>query len=368
MEITDVRVERLGLDLDEPAGLSRDRAIESRGAAIVLVETDTGITGIGEGVGPEPSIVETIVEEKYRSRLVGEDPLDVERLWQELLTEDLYWDREGQGVSAASGVDIALWDVAGKYHGEPVHRLLGGDTTDDGRLQAYASDLFFDDPEVMAERAAGYVERGFPAVKTHLGRGLDADEERVAALRETIGDAELLVDVNCGYDYPEALRVGRMLADYDVFWYEEPLSPYDTDGLAELRRELDTPVATGENTYTKWSFRDLFEERAVDYAMPDVMRCGGITELRKVCALGEAFDVTVSPHSFSSGVGLAATMQVMASSPACEWLEFDVTGYDLYESLLVSDLDVDDAGRVAVPTDPGIGATLPDDVLAEYGV
>ncbi|MFC7165152.1 hypothetical protein [Halospeciosus flavus] len=89
-------------------------------------------------------------------------PLDVERLWQELLTEDLYWDREGQGVSAASGVDIALWDVAGKYHGEPVHRLLGGDTTDDGRLQAYASDLFFDDPEVMAERAAGYVERGSP--------------------------------------------------------------------------------------------------------------------------------------------------------------------------------------------------------------
>jgi D-galactarolactone cycloisomerase len=364
MEITDVQVLMLEVDLNDPAGVSRNRELDSRAAALIVIETDTGITGIGEGVGPEPYIVETIVEEKYRPRLIGEDPLDIEHLWSRLLTEDLYWDRKGQSVSAASGVDIALWDIAGKHRGEPVHRLIGGRTDD--RVQAYASDLFWDDPEPMADRAASYVNEGFPAVKTHLGRGLNADEKRVRVLREAIGDAELMVDMNCGYDYPDALCVGRMLTDYDVYWYEEPLSPYDVDGLMDLRRELDVPIATGENEYTKWGFRDLFEERAVDYVMPDVMRCGGITELKKITSLAEAFNVVCSPHSFSTGVGLAATLQVMATSPACEWLELDVTGYDLYESVLASPLDIDDHGRVAVPTDPGIGAALSTDILAEY--
>ncbi len=365
MEITDVRVVTLQAPLDEPAGVSRGRALDARGAAIVVVETDAGVTGVGEGVGPEPYIVETIVEEKYRSSLVGADPLETERLWSELLTEDLYWDRKGQGVSAASGVDIALWDIAGKHYDAPVWRLLGGSGTE--RVQAYASDLFWDDPEAMADRAAGYVDAGFPAVKTHLGRGVDADEERVRAIRDAIGDADLMVDMNCGYDYPDAFRAGRMLEEYDVYWYEEPLSPYDADGLADLRSELAVPIATGENEYTKWGFRDLFERRAVDYAMPDAMRCGGITELRKIAALAETFDVVCTPHSFSTGVGLATTLQVMVASPACEWLELDVTDYDLYEPLLADPLDIDDAGRVAVPTSPGIGARLPEDIVDEYG-
>ncbi|MFB6108303.1 MAG: mandelate racemase/muconate lactonizing enzyme family protein [Haloplanus sp.] len=366
MEITDVRTVRVEVELDEPLGLSRDRAIERRGAAFVVVETDAGLTGIGEGVGPEPYIVERIVEEKYAPRLVGENPLEIERHWQSMLTEDLYWDRKGQGVAAASGVDIALWDLKGKYHDVPVYELLGG-PAGDAELKPYASDLFFRDPEAMAARAGEYVDRGFEAVKTHLGRGRDADEERVAAMRDAVGDAELMVDVNCGYDRTEARRVGRMLSEYDVYWYEEPLSPYDVEGLAALRERLDVPLAAGENEYTKWGFRDLFETDAVDYAMPDAMRCGGITEAKKICALAEAFETTCSPHCYTTGVGLAATMHVMAASPACEWLEFDPTEFALYEALFETPPEVVD-GRVALPEGPGLGVALDESVLDPYRV
>jgi L-alanine-DL-glutamate epimerase-like enolase superfamily enzyme len=366
MEITDVRTVELAVDLDRPLGVSRDRETDSRGASIIVVETDAGIQGIGEGVGPEPYITERIVEGKYAPRLVGEYPLDIERLWSEMLTEDLYWDRKGQGVAAASGIDIALWDLAGKHYETPTYRLLGGDTGGRGSLKAYASDLFWDSPEEMARRAGEYSEQGFEAVKTHLGRGIDADRERVAAMGEAIGDAELMVDMNCGYDRPDALRVGRMLENYGIYWYEEPLSPYDIEGLAELRRELDVPIATGENEYTKWGFSDLFEARAVDYAMPDAMRCGGLTEMKKIGALAEANGVRFSPHCFATGVGLAATMAAAASTPAFEWLEFDVTDNPLQEPFFVDDLTVEDS-RVALPTEPGLGVSLTEEVL-EYAV
>ncbi|MFB6195599.1 MAG: mandelate racemase/muconate lactonizing enzyme family protein [Haloplanus sp.] len=365
MEITDVRTVRIEVPLDRPLGVSRGRDLDARGAAFVVVETDAGITGIGEGVGPESYIVERIVEEKYAPRLIGEDPLDIERHWQAMVTDDLYKDRKGQGLSAASGVDIALWDIAGKHRDVPVYRLLGGPVG--GDIKPYASDLFWRDPAEMADRAASYVDRGFAGVKTHLGRGLDVDEERVAAMRDAIGDAALMVDVNCGYDRPDARRVGRMLEDYDVYWYEEPLSPYDVEGLADLRTRLDVPIAAGENEYTKWGFRDLFEADAVDYAMPDAMRCGGITETKKICALAEAFGTVCSPHCFTTGVGLAATMHVMAASPACEWLEFDPTDFPVYESLFETPPELED-GRIALPDDPGLGVSLDDDVIGEYRV
>lgn len=366
MEITDIHTIKVQYNMEEPLGVSRDREIRSRRAALIVVETDTEITGIGEGVGAKPSIVQRIVEEKYSPRLIGENPLDIERLWQMMLTEDLYWDRKGIGTAVASGVDIALWDIAGKYYDEPVYRLLGGDT-DDGRLKAYASDLFWDDPDLMAERAAEYVEQGFSAVKTHLGRGIDADEERVAAIRNAIGDAALMVDMNCGYTYSDALRVGEMLETYDVYWYEEPLSPYDVDGLARLRRKLNVPLAAGENEYTKWGFRELFEAEAVDYAMPDAMRCGGITEANKICTLAEAFDVVTSLHCFTTGVGLAATMHVMAASPATQWLEFDPSDFPLYESLFISSIDVID-GYVPLPSDPGLGVDIEETNLDGFRI
>lgn len=368
MEITDVSVTKLGVSLDEPKGTSRGRSFDFRPAAIIEIETDAGLRGIGEGYGPNPHVVEALVEHKFRDRLIGEDPLDIERLWDEMLMYDTYWNQKGQDVAAASGIDIALWDLAGKYHETPVHRLLGGDFAGDGRVKAYASDLFWDSPEEMAARAAEYVDRGFEAVKTHLGRGVDADRERVVALQEAIGDAHLMVDVNCGYDRTEAREVGRMCAEHGVYWYEEPLPPHDVAGYADLHDRLDVPIATGENEFTKWGFLDLFRAEAVDFVMPDVMRCGGITETKKIATLCEAFSVTCTPHNYSTGVGLAATLQVVACSAGCEWLEYDTTDYPLYEELLVSPVEIDDDGRVSVPDEPGLGVTLPEEVVSEHAI
>ena len=366
MKITDVKVIKLGVQLKKLLGVSKDREFNSRGAALVIIDTDEGIQGIGEGYGPESFIIQTIVEQKFKPWLIGQDPLDIERLWRRMLTDPVYWDQKGQGISAASGVDMALWDIAGKYYNAPIYKLLGGDARGNGKVKAYASDLFWDTPEIMAESTRKFTLQGFPAVKTHLGRGLKEDEKRVKAIKDAIGDADLMIDMNCGYNRVDALKVGKMLEKYDIYWYEEPLSPYDIDGLAYLKNKLDVPIATGENEYTKWGFKELFLKNAVDFAMPDAMRCGGITETKKICALAEAFNVICTPHNYTTGIGLAATLQVMACTPNCEWLEFDVTDNALYESLLRKPLEFDGNGLVRIPTDPGLGVELKDNVVDKY--
>jgi L-alanine-DL-glutamate epimerase-like enolase superfamily enzyme len=368
MKITDVSVVTMGVKLKEPVGLSRGRQIGFRGAAFVVIDTDEGIQGIGEGYGPEYFNIKTIVERKYAPMIKGEDPLDIERIWRKMLMEPVYWDQKGQGVSAASGVDMALWDLAGKFYDAPVYKLMGGDAKGEGRIKAYASDLFWDTPEKMARSAKKHLKQGFQIVKTHLGNGLKADEERVAAINDAIGGADLMVDMNCGYDRIDALKLGRMLEKHGVFWYEEPLSPYDVDGYAWLKSKLEIPIATGENEYTKWGFKELFLKNGVDYAMPDIMRCGGITETKKICAMAEAFDIAVSPHSYTTGVGLAATIHVMACTPNCQLLELDVTPYPLFEALLKNKLKIDSEGYIKLPETPGLGVHLPENLIKKYGV
>jgi len=367
LKITDVRVITIGQNVP-PNGCSRGRSITFRGTALIVIDTDEGIQGVGEGYGPEYYITRTIVERKFKPWLIGQDPLDIERLWRKMLMTTVYWDQKGQGVAAASGVDMALWDIAGKYYGVPVYKLLGGDARGGGKIQAYASDLFWDTPEKMAATAKRYAKKGFPLIKTHLGNGLQEDEKRVKAITEAIGDAQLMVDMNCGYGRVEALKVGRMLERYGVYWYEEPLSPYDVDGYAWLKQKLDIPIATGENEYTKWGFKELFLKNAVDFAMPDIMRCGGITETKKICAMAEAFEVICSPHNYTTGVGLAATIQLIACTPNCDLLELDMTDYALYHSLLKSPLEIDNHGRVKIPNDPGLGVELKEDIIKKYSV
>lgn len=361
MEITDVAVRMFAVPLESDRKLSL-KTVDSLAAAIVEVETDTGIRGLGEVSAPDPYTAKTIVEERFADRLRGADPLDRTAITADLLG-GTYPERAGSAVAAASGVDVALWDIAGKYLDAPVCELAGGTPTD---VRAYASNLYWDDPEAMAEQAAGFVDAGYDAVKTHLGQGVGADERRVAAIRDAIGDADLLVDANCGYDRPTARRVGSMLADYDVYWFEEPIQPDDRDGFEMLARDLDVPLAAGENVFTVRGFRQLFERDAIDYAMPDVIRAGGISELLKICGLAEAHNVPVSIHNFGTGIGLAATLHVIAASPAADLLEFDADGWALYEPLLANDIDIEN-GRVAVSEGPGLGVELPDGV-SEYEI
>ena len=208
MKITDIDVIALTVPQPKTLGLSNNREITHRGASLVVIQTDEGVQGIGEGYVPNPSIFKVIIEQQLRSLLIGENPLEIERLWRKMMMNSVYWEQKGQYVSTVSGIDVALWDIVGKYYDVPIYQLLGGDVRGDRKVKAYASDLFWDTPENMVQLAKKYTSLGFSAMKTHLGRGLKEDEKRIKLLKETIGDVELMVDMNCGYSRVDAVKVG----------------------------------------------------------------------------------------------------------------------------------------------------------------
>ena len=190
--------------------------------------------------------------------------------------------------------------------------------------------------------------------------------ERLAQIRAAIGaETGLMVDVNTIFERSEALPYGEAIARFEPFWYEEPLAPLDYDGHAQLRQALDTPIATGENLYTRHGFEPLFAAGGCDFAMPDILRCGGIAQTRSICEAALAAGVVPTPHNFSSGAGTAATLHLMAAIPETELLEFDPTGTAIYEELFVEPLEVE-SGQVRVPTGPGLGVRLTPELIERY--
>src|SRR5262249_19134659 len=203
------------------------------------------------------------------------------------------------------------------------------------------------------------------AVKTHLGAPGEGgrDLKRMDALRRAIGpDVGLMVDVNTAFEPEQALTYGQSLRAFRPEWFEEPVAPMDAAGHAWLRERLPLKIATGENLYLTQGFEPLWTHRACDYVMPDILRCGGIEQTRQICQEANRHGVIASPHNFSSGVGLAATLHLMAALPETQWLEFDPTGTAIYEDLFVEPLVVE-RGRVRVPTAPGLGVRLTEDVV-----
>ena len=247
----------------------------------------------------------------------------------------------------------------GQAEGVPVCELLGGRRRD--QIEAYASDLHWDDPQVMADLAAAYVQAGFRhAQDYHLGapvlKRTNADLARCAAIRQAIGpDVGFMIDVNTAFDRDTALARGREFRDFNPFWYEEPLSPLDWQGHAWLRDQLGLAIATGENLCTTHGFEPLLQGHGCDYVMPDILRCGGLEQTRLICLAAQQHGIISSPHNYSSGVGLAATLHLMAALPQTQLLEFDPTGTAIYEELFTEPLVVEQ-GSVQAPlfTGPGL--------------
>jgi L-alanine-DL-glutamate epimerase-like enolase superfamily enzyme len=251
---------------------------------------------------------------------------------------------------AISGVELALWDIAGKARGTPVHALWGGPVQP--RVRAYASLLRYDRPEQVAAAARQVVAAGFRGVKLH-----QTDVASVRATREAVGpEIELMLDVNCPWTPAEAIRMGRALAEYRLAWLEEPVwPPEDYRALARVRAAVPMPIAAGENEGTRYGFRELIARRAVDVLQPSVTKVGGLGEARKICALADSWNVAVVPHSFYFGPGLAATLQLIAATPGIDWVEFP--GGELETPLLAAPIEAVD-GWVSVPTGPGLGVEV----------
>jgi L-alanine-DL-glutamate epimerase-like enolase superfamily enzyme len=366
MRITDIRVILLQRTLSSSMHISRG-GFSVRNHAIIEVHTDSGITGLGEGIG-DAQLVRSIIETRLKPLAIGLDPMNIETLRRKLMDSQVYFERKGSAICAASGIEMACWDIMGKALDVPVYQLLGGLYRD--TLDAYVSDIYWEeDGKAMARNAERILAMGYTAIKVHIGCDSPrADYERLRLVRKVAGDdIKLMVDVNAGYDSVQAREAARRWADLDLYWLEEPVLPDQIDTLADLRRFAGMAVAAGENEFRLHGFKELFEKRAIDVAMPDIGRAGGIQETRNICALADAFGIMVSPHNFSSGVLLAATIHLMASTPCTSLLELDSSQNAVYQELLLEPLTIS-GGKVRVPAHPGLGVEIRPETVKKYAI
>lgn len=278
------------------------RAYSFLGWLVVEVETDRGIVGLGNAA-LSPHVTKAVIDHHLKPILIGQDAFDIAWLWERMYRQTLPFGRKGAGMAAISAIDLALWDAAGKALGQPVYRLLGGGVKD--RIDVYASRLYAQEPEALAAEAAAYRDAGFRAMKLRFGwgprdgaTGMKRNLELVRTVRDTVGDEiELMADCFMGWTLEYARRMLPMLAPYNLRWIEEPLLADEIAGYAELRAMNLVPIAGGEHEFTLRGFREIVERRAMDYLQFDTNRVGGPTQAQKICALAEAFGVSVVPHA-----------------------------------------------------------------------
>ncbi len=387
MKIIDIRAIPLSYRCDPPYG-SAGGMQSSRGGLLVEIETDDGITGIGEaGVGGGST--RHVIENQLRLMLIGEDPLLIEGLWQKMFARTRQFGRRGIVMNAISGIDIALWDIAGKVAKLPVYHLLGACRD---RVEAYASGGFYQEGKSiddLAGEAEGYRARGFhgmkmkigrnPSTQTHLRRlaanartcEVEPEEDiaRVAAVRRALGpQAKLMVDVNCAWSPAFAIEMGRALEPYKLYWIEEPVATDDIEGSARVADALATPIAGYETEIGLYGFRELITRGAVDIVQPDIAWTGGFSEGRRIAALAQAHHLMVAPHAFGGAVLLAASLHFAASIPNVLVLEFDQNPNGLRDELLKEPLRTDGDGMIRLPERPGLGIELDRAAVERYRV
>ena len=366
MTITEIEVFLLKRPLASSMHISRG-GFQVRQHALVKVHTDSGITGLGEGIGNAP-LIKTLIDSHLGPESIGMDPMNIEHLRDQFFYQPVYFERKGSVVCAASAIEMACWDIKGKALDVPCYELMGGLYRK--HIPAYASDVYWEeDIQNMADNARRIQDLGFDAIKVHVGwESPERDTARIEAVRKAIGqDARLMIDLNAGYDLHEARRAAKLWSPFDLYWLEEPLKPDQVDALADLRQAIDIPIAAGENEFFSGGFHQMFRQRALDVAMPDLGRAGGIQETRNICAVALAAGIPVSPHNFSSGVLLAATAHLMAATPNTTLLEMDTSGNAVYDDLILDGVQFKD-GMFEVNDSPGLGVEIPESIIEKHAV
>ncbi|HKZ07055.1 MAG TPA: mandelate racemase/muconate lactonizing enzyme family protein [Methylomirabilota bacterium] len=358
---------------------------DSFNMCLVEIETDAGITGLGEAkaavgnLGNYAGIV-AVIREEFAPLLIGRDPRDITGAWDLLYngTRAHYAAREGRTfptvgrrgitLSAVSGVDIALWDILGRSLGVPLWRLLGGCYRE--RVPAYASGGWAP-VGAIGKQMLQYVERGHRAVKMRVGlqdTSVDDSAARVRETRETLGPAVgIMVDAHGTWSVREAQRFARKVEACDLAWLEEPVSPDNVAGQAEVRRATDIPIAAGESEQTRFAFREMLEARAVDVLQPDPAIAGGLTETRTIAALAASHGLTVAPHLWGSAILFATGLHLCVSTPCATLLEYSRGENPLLNELVEEPIAFED-GHVLAPTGPGLGLTLRRDFVERVRV
>ncbi len=373
MKITEVQQYTVSQTLDEEFYFSQWHYSE-RTICLVKITTDEGLYGWGEGYGPANVIKSAI--DFYRPLLIGQDPLHQENLWRAMYLRSLDYARRGIMLSALSALDIALWDLKGKILGQPVSVLLGGRKSE--KVRAYATGLYFSEgdnlPQRLADEALSYKQAGFEAVKMKVGLGLEKDVRNVQAVREVLGPGvELMIDANHAFSLKEALQLARAVERYNIAWFEEPISPEDYENYSELRLRTSIPIAGGECEYLRPGFLNLFKNRCVDIAQPDICAAGGVTEVKKLMSMAQTFGVDIVPHSWGTGIALSAGLHLMSNWDSIPGrlfepeplIELDRTENPLRDKL-VTPAFVPEEGRIKVPDTPGLGVDVNEEQLNKF--
>ncbi|MEX2153418.1 MAG: galactonate dehydratase [Gemmatimonadaceae bacterium] len=373
MKITDIKTFLIGTARQQDAS-SGSRNISGRNWIYVKVETDQGIFGIGEAysVGPDEAVVKVI--EDFKLWLVGQDPRNVQFLWDLMYNTTRF---PGGSVSnaALSGIEHALWDIAGKAAGLPVWALLGGRVRN--KVRVYQS-IGGSSPQQAAESARQLIDKyGYTAVKMSPHNPGDNQMpynqvtrlagERVKAVREEVGpDVDIAVDIHARYfEVVRAIRCAKEIEPYYPFWLEEPIRPENADAMKKLAEHVNIPLASGECNYTKFEFRDLINMQALDIVQPDICVCGGIMEMKKIAAMAEAQYMMVAPHNPMSPLATAVNVHFAASTPNFLILEYRAPDSGAHKDVLKEPIMVKD-GYVEIPNKPGWGVELNEEAFQHY--
>mgnify|MGYP001053499223 CR=1 FL=1 len=352
----------------------------------IQVDTDEGLTGWGE-VTTYPGLIANravaAMVREVREVLIGLDPARIEAIWHKLFRLFTYMGTRGATTALISGIDIALWDIRGQALGLPIYDLLGGPVRE--TIPLYVHFAYVETPEEMAHYAKEQVALGAQALKTdpflaagrrtgilsnntYLSGELDPVTEQtgvdmIAAIREAVGpQVEILIDAHGLYNVPTAIRLAHRLAPYGITWFEEPTPPESYHALQQVREQVPTRICVGERLHTRFEFVPIFEKRLADYVMPDVTWTGGITELKKIATMAEAYYIPITPHDASGPINVLAGAHVSMTVPNFYRLEARRIRFDFYNAFLTAPLEVRD-GALIVPDRPGIGVSLDLDYL-----
>ena len=381
MKITDLEAMVLESPLENKPPEGREEAAGVKHLLLLKLSTDEGITGWADvetaphvgaaAVNAPASGVEAL--DGLRSLVIGEDPFEVERLWDKVYRGSIYYGRRGVAIQVLSGFDLACHDIMGKSVGRPVYKLLGGAYRD--RVRAYASTLFRPTPDDMKRACECYLRRGFTAIKFGwgvFGQDRKRDLALVKAAREAIGpDVDLLVDAGwkvnrSAYD---AISLLRDLEPYRIFWLEDFLHPECYEGYAAVKAAgVKTRLAAGEQEATAWGFHDLIHRGRVDVVQPDLSRCGGFTQFRKIAWEAERAGVDVCPHAWLTDLLTAASLHANAALPRSLFLEYNVSASPMLREIIADPIEMDADGFITVPQGAGLGVEVDEEAVGRYRI
>ncbi|SFP90868.1 mandelate racemase/muconate lactonizing enzyme family protein [Salibacterium halotolerans] len=380
MKIVDVVPHILKTPLKKPFAFSQGW-VQQRSTVITEIVTDEGVTGWGEslchGLQP-PEIAASFIQYCFKPLLIGQDPFDVEVLWEEMYNTSRPYGQAGAAVNAISGVDIAIWDVIGKSLNKPISKLIGGRFRNE--IVPYATGFYrkegTDNIEAGIEEAKSHLAKGFNAFKLKTGFGVEADLEYIHEIRKAVGnEPKIMLDANGAYNASLARRILIESEADNIHFFEEPLPPEDLEGYKQLKNLTKTYVAAGENIFGKIGYRHWIADNALDILQPDLCSSGGFTEGKKIAAMAQAYNTMLIPHVWGSGIGLAASMQYIASLPPAPlslnpmepYLEYDQSSHPFREDLIYDAVRMEN-GKVHIPEKPGIGVEVNRDVIDKYSV